>query len=127
MTYKPPPLAHEEQIVAMEAIRHWFAYRRYELIAAGVGPVHTHLLGHLPMEEVDAAMGWLKKYVSQKLGKKFASRKGGLFAARGEPKPVRTLEHFCQAHPYILEHQKEDAVVWGVAPGQLHRLWNTLG
>ncbi|MFA7237918.1 MAG: hypothetical protein WC058_13725 [Phycisphaeraceae bacterium] len=107
-----------------EKVIRWFSLKSIALAAISVGGAHTHLLRMLPAKEEDATVGKIKRYVSLEAGRADASLPSHLFAAYGEPRPVKDFERFRSCHQYVtVKHAEEGAWVWGVITEELVRLW----
>ena len=114
MTQDPVTFIPRLRPVVLECIRNWFACRSNGLLAASAGGAHCHLLCQLQQTDPLATAGWLKKYVSQRLSEHDASLPSRIFAARGDPIPIRDRDHLRNTYDYIVvKHAAEGAAVWG--------------
>jgi hypothetical protein len=115
LTQPPVQLSPFHFPIALEAMRRWFMLQSLPLLAVSVGAQHSHLLCRLPAARTDCWIGRLKKYASQRLSIFDRTLPSRIYAAKGEPKRIKDLDHLRECYPYIVvKHAREGALTWGV-------------
>lgn len=89
-----------------------------EVLCASLDNRHLHVLARYPKASPRYALGYAKKYATQKL-KAHGLAVGldlqlgeGIWAKRSHPEPIADQDHHVFAFKYILKHAKKGAVVW---------------
>lgn len=89
-----------------------------EVLGASLDNRHLHLLARFPKAPPRYALGYAKKYATQRL-KAHGLAVGldlqlgqGIWAKRSHPEPISDRAHQVSAFGYIRKHANKGAVVW---------------
>ena len=115
--------------IAVDSIRHALVeVHQIEVIAIAVSAMHMHLLARFPAAQkptdsirglratdpVRHFIGIAKKESSKRLVEAGLAQPGGVWARKGKIVRVKDRSHQVNVNRYILDHEREGAVVWSV-------------
>ena len=117
-------LTPEQRAVACRVIVESLLYHRVEVLAVAVSAKHWHVLarfhelGSILTTDRSARrlMGIAKKNSARALSDAGMVARGGVWALRCRPLPVKSRDHQVRVFGYLRKHRAKGAVVWSVHP-----------
>lgn len=123
-------LTHEQRFLACRVIVESLLWHDVEVLAVAVSAKHWHVLarfhalGTLVTKDRSARhlMGIAKKRSARALSDAGLVAKGGVWAVRCRPLPIRSRSHQTNVFDYIRKHRKKGAAVWSVDPRDMRAM-----